>query len=281
MNDLAGRAFLVTGGTNGIGLEAAVLFAARGADVTIVGRDPARTEAAVATIGERAGRPVESVLCDFASLDSIRGLAAEFRSRHGRLHVLLNNAGTVFAERTITADGFEATFAVNHLGYFLLTDLLRDLLVQSAPARIVNVSSEANYRGTLDFDDMAMEKGYWVMGAYARSKLCNVLFTRRLARELEGTGVTVNCLHPGRISTNIWSHAPGWAKPGIAVVKWFMQSPQDGGKNLEYACTSPELDGKTGLYLHQRRIQDPAKLAMDDAVADRLWEESARMVGAR
>lgn len=279
MNDLTGRSFLVTGGTNGIGLEAAVRFAARGADVTIVGRDPGRTEAAVATIEQRAGKPVQSLLCDFASLDSIRGLADNYKSRHNQLHVLLNNAGTVFAERTLTADGFEATFAVNHLGYFLLTHLLRDVVVASAPARIVNVSSEANYRGSLDFDDMAMEKGYWVMGAYARSKLCNVLFTRRLARELAGTGVTVNCLHPGRISTNIWSHAPGWAKPALAVFKLFLTSPEEGGKTLEYACTSPELDGKTGLYLHVRRVQDPAKLAMDDATADRLWDESARMVG--
>lgn len=273
---------LVTGATSGIGLEASVELARMGGQIVMVGRDPGKTQAAVAEVQRRSGAStVESLLCDFSSQASIRRLADDVRARYPRLHVLINNAGTVYAQRTLTGDGIEATFAVNHLGYFLLTNLLVDVIKASAPARIVNVASVGHYRGTMDFDDLGFERGgYQIMRAYSRSKLGNVLFTHSLARQLEGTGVTVNALHPGAVATNIWSGAPGWAKPILAVVKaLFMISPAKGGQTLVYLATSPEVEGKTGLYFEKNRPRTAAPLALDEALAQRLWSESARLVG--
>lgn len=272
---------LVTGATSGIGLEASVEIARMGAHVVMVGRDPGKTQAAVAEVQRRSGAsPIESLLCDFSSQASIRRLADDIRARYQQLHVLVNNAGTVFAQRTLTGDGIEATFAVNHLGYFLLTHLLVDVIKASAPARIVNVASVGHYRGTIDFDDLGFERGYQIMRAYSRSKLGNVMFTHTLAKQLEGTGVTVNALHPGAVATNIWSGAPGWAKPILAVAKsLFMISPAQGGQTIVYLAASPEVEGKTGLYFEKNRPRTPAPLALDEAVARRLWSESARLVG--
>jgi retinol dehydrogenase-14 len=281
MSDLRGKSVLVTGATSGIGLEASVELARMGAHVVMVGRDPGKTKAAVEEVQRRSGASkVESLLCDFSSQESIRRLADDFRARYQRLHVLINNAGAVFAQRTVTSDGIEATFAVNHLGYFLLTNLLLDVIKASAPARIVNVASVGHYRGTMDFDDLGFERGYQIMRAYSRSKLGNVLFTHTLAKQLEGTGVTVNALHPGAVATNIWSGAPGWAKPILAVAKsLLMISPAQGGQTLVYLATSPEVEGKTGLYFEKNRPRTPASLARDETLARRLWSESARLVG--
>jgi NAD(P)-dependent dehydrogenase (short-subunit alcohol dehydrogenase family) len=238
--ELKGKTALVTGATSGIGLEAAVALARFGARVAIVGRDPKKTADSLELVKRRsASSDVESFLCDFSSQKSIRAFAESFRQAHKVLHLLVNNAGTVFPHRTVTEDGIEATFAVNHLGYFLLTNLLLDLLVGSAPARIVNVASKGHYRGTLDFDNLGFEKGgYQVMRAYGRSKLANVLFTQELARRLEGKQVTVNCLHPGVVATNIWSHAPTFVRPFIELFKRFaMISPEEGGGRIVYAAT--------------------------------------------
>lgn len=277
---MKGKTVLVTGATNGIGLEAAVVFAQAGAQVVMVGRDAGRTAAAVAQVKERSGSAtVESLLCDFSSQESIRQLASNYRAKHRRLDLLVNNAGTVSASRTVTTDGLETTFAVNHLGYYLLTRLLLDLIQASAPARIVNVSSAGHYRGTMDFADLGYERGYSIMGAYTRSKLGNVLFTRKLARALEGKGVTVNALHPGGVATNIWSGAPGWSMPLLAVAKkLFMITPAQGAQTITYLAMSPEVEGKTGLYFEKNRPKQAAKLALDDALADKLWSESARLV---
>jgi len=274
------KTVVITGATNGIGLEAAVALARDGARVVMVGRNPEKTAAAVADVRKRSGSDaVESLLCDFSSQESIRKLAVDLRARCARIDVLVNNAGTVHARRTLTAERIESTFAVNHLGYFLLTNLLTELLVKSAPARVVNVASVAHYRGTLDFDDLGFERGYQVMKAYARSKLANVLFTRELARRLSGTGVTVNALHPGTVATGIWSAAPGWLRPVLAIAKLFMVSPGEGARRIVYLASSPEVAATTGSYFEEDRAKKPARLAEDDALAARLWSESARMVG--
>ncbi|HYM49705.1 MAG TPA: SDR family NAD(P)-dependent oxidoreductase, partial [Candidatus Limnocylindrales bacterium] len=207
-NDLEGKTILITGATSGIGLEASVALAAMGGRLVMVGRDPAKTAARVAEVTARSGSSrVASLLCDLSSQSEVRRLAEAVRTRYDRLDVLINNAGTVYMKRTLTEDGLEATFAVNYLSAFLLTNLLLHLLEQSAPARIVTVSSVGHYDGTMDFDDLGFQRGYRIMRAYSRSKLAEVLFTRELARRLQGTGVTANCLHPGAVATSIWNRA--------------------------------------------------------------------------
>jgi NAD(P)-dependent dehydrogenase (short-subunit alcohol dehydrogenase family) len=281
MGGLTGKNVLITGATSGIGLEAAVTLATQGARLALVGRDPARTTQALEEVKHRSGSSqIESFLCDFSSQTQIRKLSANVHSRFDRLNVLINNAGGVFKCRTVTEDGIEATFAVNHLGYFLLTHLLLDLLEKGAPARIVNVASVGHKRGTLSFDDLGYLHGYGIMKAYNRSKLANVLFTRELARRLSGKGITVNALHPGAVATRIWNGAPLWTQPLLSIFKrTSMISPAAGGDTLTYLATSPAVEGKSGLYFEQNRPSLPAPLAQDDALALRLWDESERLVG--
>jgi NAD(P)-dependent dehydrogenase (short-subunit alcohol dehydrogenase family) len=283
--DLTGKTILITGATSGIGLEAAHVFARRGARTLITGRNPLRIETALAAIRQRSGsHAVEGLQADFASQAAVRKLAAEFLASHERLDILVNNAGSVNPKRTLTEDSIETTFAVNHLAPFVLTNLLLDKIIASAPARIVNVASVVHYRGALDFDDLNFDHGYRIMRAYARSKLANVLFTRELAKRLAGTGVTANALHPGAVSTGIWGHgAPAWARGvfniAFAPIKHFLLTPEQGAQTIVYAATSPELDGKTGLYLEKNRPQKPAALARDDALAERLWTQSMQLSG--
>jgi retinol dehydrogenase 14 len=279
--DVAGKTVLITGATSGIGLEASVELARRGARVVMVGRDPSRTEAARADAAARSGAgDVSTLLCDFSSQAAIRALARSFRERHSALHVLVNNAGAVNKKRWLTVDGLEATFAVNHLGYFLLTHLLLDLLVESAPARVVTVASAGHRRGSLDFDDLGYEKGYGVLRAYERSKLANVLFASELARRLRGTAVTSNSLHPGVVATNIWSGAPWWARPIINVLlRPFFISAEKGGLRIVQLAAGPELEGVSGHYFEDGEDREPAPLARDEALARRLWDVSAALVG--
>ena len=281
--DVRGKTVLVTGATNGIGLEASAQLASRGAAVTMVGRDPGRTETAAAQVRQRSGSAaVTTLLCDFSSQAEIRRLASEITERHDRLDVLVNNAGGVNKGRWLTEDGIEATFAVNHLGYFLLTHLLRDLLARSAPARVVSVASVGHRGGTLDFDDLGYERGYSIMKAYQRSKLANVLFANELARRLAGTGVSSNSLHPGAVNTNIWSGAPLWAKPIInLVLRPFFISAEKGGERITQLAADPALEGVTGAYFEDGKQVAPARLAQDVDLARRLWEVSEDMVGLR
>ena len=224
------KTIVVTGATAGIGLEAALQLAAQGHRLVLVGRSPEKLARAAERVEAAGAAGVDTFVADFASLDSVRGLAAELRSRLDRIDVLVNNAGGVHDKRTLTADGLEATFAVNHLAGFLLTELVKDRVVAAAPARIVFTSSDGHYSGTMDFDDLGFERGYTIMKAYGRSKLANVLYARRLAAELADAGVTVNALHPGAVATDIWSGAPWFARPVLAVAKRFMRSPADGGR---------------------------------------------------
>lgn len=278
---LAGKTVLVTGATSGIGWEACVALARMNARLIMVGRDPGKTVQKVEAVRQQTGsRMIDSLLCDFSSLAQVRGLAEAFRARYDKLHVLVNNAGTVFTKRTLTADGIESTFAVNYLGSFLLTNLLLDVVKASAPARVIMVSSTGHFSGTMDFGDLGFERGYQIMRAYGRSKLAAVLFTRELAKRLDGTGVTVNALHPGAVATAIWDRAPAYTRPIFALAKrLFMISPAAGAETIVYLATSPEVEGVTGLYFEKNRPRSPSRLAQDDSVAHRLWDESARLVG--
>ena len=280
--DIVGKTVLVTGATSGIGLEASVALAKQGARVLMVGRDQAKTVAAATGVASRSGsKEVSYLLGDFSSQASIRTLADAVRSRVDRLDVLVNNAGGVHKARRVTVDGIEATFAVNHLGYFLLTNLLLDLVVKSAPARVVTVASVAHRRATLDFEDLGFERGgYSIVRAYARSKLANILFAAELARRLAGSGVTSNSLHPGSVDTNIWSGAPLWAKPIIQIVlRPFFISAEKGAGRIVQLAASPDVEGVTGKYFEDGKLVEPAPLALDASVAKRLWDVSARMVG--
>jgi NAD(P)-dependent dehydrogenase (short-subunit alcohol dehydrogenase family) len=279
--DVRGKTVLVTGATSGIGREASVALARLGARIVLVGRDPGRTAAAVADVAARSGsKEVSHLLCDFSSQTDVRRLADAVLAGHDRLHVLVNNAGGVNKQRRLTVDGIEATFAVNHLGYFLLTNLLLERLVRSAPARVVTVASVAHRRSTLDFDDLGYERGYSIMRAYGRSKLANVLFAAELARRLDGTGVTSNSLHPGAVATNIWSGAPLWAKPLIQILfRPFLISAEEGAKRIVQLAASPELEGVTGKYFEEGKPVAPAPAAQDRALAERLWKVSAGLVG--
>jgi len=273
--DMSGQVVIVTGGGKGIGRGISERFLAAGAEVVICGRnEPER-------IPEVGGRRAVFVAADVRDADQGDRVVQAAVDRFGRLDVLVNNAGGVNKARTVTADGIETTFAVNHLGYFLLTNLLLDLVVKSAPARVVTVASVGHRRGTLDFEDLGFERGgYSIMRAYSRSKLANILFANELARRRAGSGVTSNSLHPGSVDTNIWSGAPLWAKPIIQVLlRPFFISAEKGGERIVQLAASPELEGVTGKYFEDGKVVDPAPLARDASLATRLWDVSARMVG--
>jgi len=273
------KTVVITGATNGIGLESAQQIAAEGHRLVLVGRNQAKLDRAAEAVREAGARDVETVVADYESLDSVRMAAKEIRALCPRIDVLVNNAGTVYASRTLTTDGYEATFQVNHLAGFLLTEELKDVLVAGAPARVVITASTGHYSGTMDFDDLGFERGYQIMRAYSRSKLANVLHARSLAAELEGSGVTANALHPGAVATDIWSGAPWFARPVLAVAKRWMRTPADGGASITYLAIDPEVEGETGGYYDDNRLKEPAELAQDDAVAARLREVSAELVG--
>lgn len=275
------KTIVVTGASDGIGLECASQLALEGHHVVLVGRNPGKLAAAVERVRrESPEAPVESFVCDFASLAAVRELAGQLLASSPRIDVLVSNAGTVFDKRTVTAEGNEATFQVNHLSGFLLTELLLDRIVASAPARIVITSSVGSYQGKLDLDDLGMERGYTIMRAYNRSKLANVLHTRELATRLQGTDVTVNCLHPGAIATNIWSGAPWFARPVLELAKKIvMEKPETGGSRLAYLATSPEVEGASGGYYEKNRLKTPARLALDAELGRRLVAVSRELVG--
>ncbi len=275
---MRGKVCLVTGATGGIGFEIALGLACLGATTIMIGRDRARGEAALAAVRERSGSAtVDLLLADLAAQRQVRQLATDFKARHDRLHVLVNNAGIVAGRRMLTEDGIERTFAVNHLAPFLLTTLLLDALVASAPARVVTVSSDAHRAGRIDFADLSDERRYRGLRAYCDSKLANVLFTYELARRLAGTGVTATCVHPGSVGTNWGLGVGGLFAFGYRLTRRFMLTPEQGARPALYAAAAPALEGVTGRYFTQKGETRSSPTSYDQSLAERLWDVSARL----
>ena len=279
MTSMSGRTVLVTGATSGIGKVTARELARMGARVLVHGRNPAKVSATVAEISAGAPGKGEGLVADFASLADVRQLASEVKDRTDRLDILVNNAGGATVGRTLTVDGFERTFAVNHLAPFLLTNLLLDLIRRSRPARIVNVASEAHRIGTIDFDDLQGARRYRTFQMYGQTKRENILFTFALARRLEGSGVTVTAMHPGSVNTGIWDSAKGPARVILRVLQRFMISPERGAAPLIRLASAPDVEGVTGVYFDRFKPRDPHPATLDVAAQERLWAESARSAG--
>ena len=275
---MKGKVCVVTGATSGIGKAAATALARLGATVVLVGRDRGRTEAAAADIRPESASPPLVEIADLASLEQVRALAGRLAALE-RIDVLINNAGLVLRERRITPDGFEHVFALNHLAPFLLTSLLPPKLTQSAPARVVTVTSDAHSAARLDLSDPNLEHGWDSWRSYANSKLANILFTRELARRLDGTGVTANCAHPGVVRTGFGSEAKPLLRLGITIARPFMLSPERGADTIVYLASSPDVADQTGGYYVKRQRREPSAAARDDAAARKLWEISEQMTG--
>jgi len=275
---MEGKVVLITGGTSGIGRAAATALAAMGAEVVVSGRSRERGESAVEEIRDTSGNEkVSLMLADLAVQAEVRGLAEEFRDRYDRLDVLVNNAGIIQSKRTQTPDGIELTLAVNHLAPFLLTNLLLDLLKESAPSRIVTVSSEARRGAQIDFDDLQSERRYRAFKVYGMTKLANILFTYELAERLERTGVVANCLHPGGVNTNFGNNNRSFGTLIFRAFKPFMRTPEQGADTVVYLAVSPEAGKMTGRYLTDRKVVSTFQDPHDEVMQKRLWEISEEL----
>jgi len=279
---MGGKTVLITGGTSGIGKATAVALAAMGANVVIVGRNQERGEAAVEEIKAQShNESVELMLADLSVQAEVRGLAEEFQERHDRIDVLANNAGLVQSKRTETPDSIETTLATNHLAPFLLTNLLIGRLEQSAPSRVITVSSEAQRWGTMDFEDMQSRRKYRGFPVYGMTKLANIMFTYELAERLNGTGVSANCLHPGSVGTNFGQNNKGVMALFFRTFKPLMRSPGQGADTLIWLASSSEVDGVSGKYFSDRKVIEAKKVAYDPAARRRLWEISEDLTGLK
>jgi NAD(P)-dependent dehydrogenase (short-subunit alcohol dehydrogenase family) len=294
MSEMQGKTVLITGANQGLGKASALALARMGANLVLVSRSAEKAKSAIAEIERavaegpsRRTRPtIDLLVGDLASQADIRRIAAEFKAKHDRLDVLLNNAGVLVTTRRTTVDGIEETFAVNHLGYFLLTSLLLDVLKQTAAktggARIVNVASEAHRTGRVNWEDLQFERTrYRPFTAYSQSKLLNILFTRELARRLAGTKVTVNAVHPGVIASGFGQTYGGLISALVKVAHPFMLSPEKGADTQVWLASTPEVAGQTGLYFQKRAAKTPNRAAQDDAAARKLWEISLDLTGLR
>jgi NAD(P)-dependent dehydrogenase (short-subunit alcohol dehydrogenase family) len=273
------KIILITGANSGIGKATATALAEMGAHVVMLSRDPVKGEQArQEVIRVSKNNQVDLMQCDLASMASIRKFAGEFIARYPRLDVLINNAGIFTETRKETADGFEYQIGVNHLGHFLLTHLMLDLLKKSSPSRIINVSSGAHYGGKIDFNDLQMRHKYSGWKAYAQSKLANILFTYELAHRLTGTGITVNCLHPGFVNTrfafNRESEKPNWM---MKLMKPFTIQPSEGAQTSVYLAASPEVEGVTGKYFAKRKEKASSRASYDLVIAEKLWNVSTAL----
>ena len=278
------KVVLITGATGGIGKETARALYGMGVHVVIVGRNPEKTAGVVNELSSqnpRAGT-LDSMVADLSSLEEIRRLASEFKEKYTRLDVLINNAGAYFNQRRESVDGYEMTFALNHLGYFYLTYQLLDLIKASAPARIINVSSGAHtMSGEINFDNLQNDGLFFGWTAYGRSKLMNILFTRELCRRLQGTGVTANALHPGFVATNFGHNGDGIGKWIIGLTQRWALTAEEGAQTSIYLASSPEVAGVSGVYFVDKKITQPSNAALDDEAARKLWEISLELTGEK
>lgn len=277
---LDGKRIIVTGASTGIGKVTARELARMGADVTLVCRDAGRGAAAQDEIAEATGRRPDLVLGDLSLLAGVRSVAAEIRQRHAAIHVLLNNAGLIVGSFEKTSEGLERTFATNHMAYFLLTTLLLDRLEKGS--RVVSVASGAHrmVRGRLDFDDLQGEKGYASMRAYSRSKLCNILFTRALARRVEGRSIVANCLHPGAIASNFGQSGTKFFAFLARLGRPFLLSVESGARTSIWAASAPEAGNQNGAYFHRCRTAKTSRAARNDEDAERLWKLSEEVAAS-
>ncbi len=278
-NHLEGKICFVTGSTSGIGKVTARELADRGATVVLVSRNRAKGEATQAEIKQATGNQhVDLLVADLSLLEDVRRLATEFQQTYPHLHLLVNNAGCAYPRRTLTSEGLEATLAVNYLAPFLLTELLLDTLKASAPARIVNVSSAQHTNASIEFDNLQSEKKYANLRSYNQAKLALLLWTYELARRLEGTGVTVNALHPGITATNFPSGMTGAAAWVMRLSKPFLLTAEKGAQTTLYLATSPNVEGVTGKYFVKSQETKSSNGSYDQTVGSRLWEVTEQLV---
>lgn len=276
---LSNKQVVITGSSRGIGRTTALALAKMGAHLALVVRDRELGNKVVEEIRALDGKGrVELFIADFSSQKDVRKVAKEILEKHDKIDVLINNAGAVFMDRAVTVDGLEQTFATNHLGYFLLTTLLLDALKKAAPSRIVSVASAAHKGNKLDFDDLQAEKSFSGFSVYGRSKLANILFTRELAKRLQGSNVTANCLHPGVIASQFGNNNKGLFGFVLKIGKVFMANEEDGAKTTIHLASSPDVDGITGKYFDKSRVAKPSAEAEDDAAAEKLWKVSEELV---
>ena len=275
--DLQEKVCIVTGATSGIGKETAKALASKGAILVLPIRDSLKGDILKDEILEQTpDAKIDLMHCNLGSFDSIRSFAKEFKNKYDRIHVLVNNAGIWETRRNLSEDGIEMNFAVNHLAPFLLTNLLIDVLKKSAPARVINVSSEAHRSGKINFADPEMEKGYSSFKSYSQSKLANILFTKKLSQILKGDGVTVNCLHPGVVSTGLFEKMP---KILTGLMKPFMLTPAKGAETSIYLATSQEVEKTSGEYFVKKKPKKAAPEALRQDIANKLWEMSEKYTG--
>src|SRR5215471_6190695 len=275
-----GKVIVMTGATSGIGRIAAERLADMGARLVVVARDRARGERMLSDLVARTpGRGHSIHYADLSRMKEVKRVARDIAAVETRIDVLVNNAGAMFARRTVTEDGLERTFALNHMAYFALTHGLRAQLEAAAPARVVNVASDAHRGARLDFRDLQSATGFRGFTVYGRSKLCNVLYTRELARRWAGSGITANSLHPGFVATRFGDESGGLLSYGVRFAKLFAISPERGADTIVYLASSDEVASITGGYFYKNRLVTPSPEAQDDDDARRLWEETARLIG--
>ncbi|MEI9914734.1 MAG: SDR family oxidoreductase [Methylovirgula sp.] len=277
---MQGKTVVITGATSGIGEVAALVLAGKGARIVFTARDRNRGEATLAKLDTKApGLSHKVHYADLSLVAEMKRVAAEIAASEPRVDVLINNAGAAFAQRQVTAEGFELTFALNHLSYFVITAGLRERLLGSTPARIVSTSSTAHSGMKIDLGDLQMKNGYSSLKAYGRSKLENILFTRELARRLRGTGLTANCLHPGVVATRFGHESGGMMQPFLKALQLFAISPAKGAETIVYLASSPDVANVTGEYFVKNKITKTSAAAQDMGVAAALWAETVELTG--